>query len=151
TMVEVTSLRNIRDSRGFGTCKVQEISPSPQFEIVRGVSRYRWSLLALVGYKAWCLLGCNLSKGMTKNGIPPCEASHTLKYLTFFVVMSHSLDVWSKLFMLDTLLDTYHEVLIKRSFRECLGDICCYGTVKHNDLGSEMRAEKRDERKMFGC
>ncbi|GKB57286.1 hypothetical protein Tco_0913472, partial [Tanacetum coccineum] len=47
--------------------------------------------------------------------------------------------------------DTYHEDLIKRSFRECLGDICCYGTVKHNDLGSEMGAEKRDERKMFGC
>nr|GEW82354.1 hypothetical protein [Tanacetum cinerariifolium] len=45
----------------------------------------------------------------------------------------------------------YHEDLIKRSFRECLGDICCYGTVKHNDLGSEMGAEKRDERKMFGC
>ncbi|GJR74948.1 hypothetical protein Tco_0087313 [Tanacetum coccineum] len=49
------------------------------------------------------------------------------------------------------LIDTYHEDLIKRSFRECLGDICCYGTVKHNDLGSEMGAEKRDERKMFGC
>nr|GFD12689.1 hypothetical protein [Tanacetum cinerariifolium] len=50
-----------------------------------------------------------------------------------------------------TIMGMYHEDLIKRSFRECLGDICCYGTVKHNDLGSEMGAEKRDERKMFGC
>nr|GEV82994.1 hypothetical protein [Tanacetum cinerariifolium] len=43
--------------------------------------------------------------------------------------------------------DMYHEDLIKRSFRWCLGDICCYGTVKHSDLG----AEKRDERMMCGC